>query len=93
MIKCSVEFFGLPNEITDQKKVEIELNNGTGIRDALAALRRKIPALEGNVIKAGEDHLTEYYVFNIKGQFHYDDSDIQLQDGDKLLLLLLATGG
>jgi molybdopterin converting factor small subunit len=93
MIKCTVEMYGVSPEITDLRKVEVELNGGATLGDVVAALRRKVPALEGAVITKGEDRLTEYYAFAIDVNFQPDDSNIQLKDGDRVVLLLLATGG
>jgi molybdopterin converting factor small subunit len=90
---CTVEMFGLSPQITDINKVELELKEGAGLKDLVAALRRKIPALEGSVIKPGEDRLTDWYVFSINGQFQDSDSEIRLRSGDRITLLLLATGG
>ncbi len=94
MIRCIVEIFGLPHEITELREVEIELRDGASLGDVIAALKRKIPRLEGRVIRAGEDRLMEYYAFNINGGFYFDDDrDVQLQDGDRIALLTLAAGG
>jgi molybdopterin converting factor small subunit len=93
MFRCTVEMFGLPEEITDRRKVEVELKDGASPRDVVAALRRKIPALEGCIICSGEDRLTESYAFNINGRFYTGDEEVQLKDGDRVVLLTLATGG
>lgn len=93
MIRCVVELFGLPHQITDLRQVEIRLKDGGSLGDVISALRCEIPALEGRVIHAGEDRLIEYYAFNINGRFYFDDREVQLQDGDRVLLLTLATGG
>lgn len=93
MVKFNVEMFGLSNEITKVKNVEIELDEGAYLRDVVAALRRKIPALDGSVVSAGQDKLTERYVFNIDGRFYSDNDKIQLRGGEYIRLLPLATGG
>ena len=93
MFKCTVEMFGLPEEITDRRKVEVELKDGASPRDVVAALRREIPALEGPVIRCGEDQLVERYGFYINGRFYTGDEEVQLKDGDRVVLLTLATGG
>ncbi len=85
--------FGLPREVTELREVEVRLKDGANLGDVIAALRRKIPALEGGVIRAGENRLMEHCAFNINGRFYLNDKDIQLQDGDRVSLLTLATGG
>jgi molybdopterin converting factor small subunit len=93
MNRCIVQLFGLPHEITELQKVEVGLKDGTTLGDVIAALRREIPALEGRVIRAGENRLMEHYAFNINGRFYLNDKEVQLQDSDRVALLTLATGG
>ena len=93
MIRCIVQLFGLPHEITELHEVEVELKDGASLGDVIAALRREIPALEGRVIRAGENRLMEHCAFNINGRFYLDDREAHLQNGDRILLLTLATGG
>ena len=85
--------FGLSKEITELRNIEIELYEGASLRDLVAALRHKIPALEGAVIRPGQDRLTEQYVFNIDGRFYFDKDKVELRDGVSIRLILLATGG
>ncbi|GAI05281.1 unnamed protein product [marine sediment metagenome] len=73
--------------------MEVELKDGASLGDVIAALRREIPALEGRVIRTGENRLMEQCAFNINGRFYLDDREVQLQNGDRILLLTLATGG
>ncbi len=93
MLRCIVQLFGLPHEITELHEVEVGLKDGASLGDVIAALRREIPALEGRVIRAGENRLMEHCAFNINGRFYLDDREAHLQNGDRILLLTLATGG
>ncbi len=93
MIRCMVQLFGLPREITELQKVEVGLKDRANLGDVITALRREIPALEGRVIRTGENRLMEHYAFNINGRFYLNDKEVQLQDGDRVALLTLATGG
>ena len=96
MTKISVDFFGVPTKIPDQK-VEIELMEGAKLKDIIATLRQKIPALEGSIIVPGQDHMIEGYTFNIHGRFYtegYDaDETLHLQNGDHIALLTIPIGG
>ena len=96
MIKCIVEFFGVPLKLTEPK-VEIELKEGAKLKDIIAALRCKLPALEGKIIVPGADRVVAGYTFNIHGHFYVDgyddDQDIQLKDGDRIAVLTIPTGG
>ena len=93
MFKCVIRIYGLPREISDVREVEVELKDGAGMADVIAALREKIPALEGPVIRTGEDRLVESFKFNLNGDFFFDGMDFQLQSGDRIALLMPATGG
>jgi molybdopterin converting factor small subunit len=93
LFKCTIGLFGIPRDVTDEREVEVELPDEAGLTDLIAALRRKIPNLEGHVIRDGEDKLTDYYAFNINGRFYSDDKDIRVRSGDRIGLLALATGG
>lgn len=93
MFRCVVEMFGLPSEITELREVEIKLNDGATLRDVIAALKDKIPALEGTAIRLGEDQLVEHYKFNVNGRFYYDDMGLKLKRGDRIALLVPIAGG
>ena len=75
------------------QEVEVELKDGAGMADVVAALREKIPALEGPVIRTAEDRLVESFKFNVNGDFFFDGMDFQLQSSDRIALLMPATGG
>jgi len=93
MVKNIVYIYGLPKEIADVREVEIELKNGTHMSDVIAALKEKVPALEGPVFRKGENRLQELYKFNVNGDFYYDGQDFQLQSKDRIALLMPVTGG
>jgi molybdopterin converting factor small subunit len=93
MFKCIIGLYGLPRGIVDGHQVEVELKDEAGLTDVIAALRRELPKLEGPIICAGEDKLTEHYAFNINGRFYIDDKEIRIRSGDKIALLALAAGG
>ena len=96
MPKCTVDFFGLPLKITELK-VEIELKDEAKLKDVIAALRQKVPALEGNIIVPGQDRMIDGYTFNIHGRFYVDgfdgDQSLHFKDGDHIALLTIPVGG
>ena len=93
MNKWIIPMYGLPREITEKREVEVELNDGAGMDEVIAALREKIPALEGRVIVPGEDRLMDEYKFNINGSFYFAGMDFKLKKGDRIALLVPMTGG
>ncbi len=93
MIRCVVEMYGIAHDVTDLRDVEVELQDDAGLRDVITALRNRLPRLEGRVISAEEDRLMEHCAFNVGGSLCFDDAGIRLQDGDRIGLLTLASGG
>ena len=93
MIKCTVEMYGYAFEESGLNEIEISLNDKARLKDLVAELRRRVPSLEGQVIRSGEDRLVDRCAFNIDGRFYYNDTDIALKDGCRVRLLTLATGG
>ena len=91
--KRSIPMYGLPREITELREVEVELSAGAGMAEVVAALRDKVPSLEGPVIRPGEDRLMPQYKFNINGRFYFDGTDFELAEEDRIALLVPMTGG
>jgi molybdopterin converting factor small subunit len=93
MFKVVIPMYGLRREITELREVEVELRDGATMPEVIAAMRKKIPSLEGPVIRPGEDRLVEQYKFNINGQFYFDGQDFNLHKEDRIALLVPMTGG
>ena len=88
-----VEMFGIPYSISGKRQVEFELEDEVKLSDIIAALRREIPDLEGEVITTGGNYLMEGFTFNINGRFYDNDRTLILNDSDHIILLTLATVG
>ncbi|MBN1692972.1 MAG: MoaD/ThiS family protein [Dehalococcoidales bacterium] len=93
MFKVVIPMYGLRREITEQREVEVELRDGAAMAEVIAAMREKVPSLEGPVLRKGEDRLVEKYKFNINGKFYFDGQDFKLNKGDRIALLVPITGG
>ncbi|MBN1160990.1 MAG: MoaD/ThiS family protein [Dehalococcoidales bacterium] len=93
MFKVVVPMYGLRREISELREVEVELHDGAAMAEVIAAMRAKIPSLEGPVLRQGEDRLVEQYKFNINGKFYFDGQDFKLNKGDRIALLVPITGG
>jgi len=85
--------YGLPREITPMREVEVELPENADMRIVLAAMKAKIPSLEGPVIRRGENRLVDQFKFNVNGRFYFDTQDFTLHQGDSIALLVPMTGG
>lgn len=98
-MNCTVEMYGLPEKITPLRSVDIKLPDSPGIEDVIAAVRSKIPSLEGDVFRQGQERLTDYYAMVINGKFYTDfgtiqgETDLSINDGDRIVLLPLSPGG
>ena len=93
MFKGVVYIYGLPREIADVREVPVELSDGAGMSEVIAALKEKVPALDGTVFQAGQNRLREFYKFNINGTFYYAGQDFKLQKEDRIALLMPIQGG
>ncbi|MFC2015251.1 MoaD/ThiS family protein [Chloroflexota bacterium] len=93
MISCVVEMFGLSREVSGVTEVEVELEDNARLEDVVAALKRQLPVMEGTVIRESENRLQDDSIFNINGRFYHDEDDLQINNGERLRLLSLATGG
>jgi len=85
--------YGIPQEITRQYKIEVELQDRADLEGLVLALKKKLPDLEGPVISRGQTRLTEQFSFIINGQSQPPESSISLHPNDRVVLVLMATGG
>jgi hypothetical protein len=88
-----VEFFGLSHVCPGQPDIEVDLASQTTLGELVGEIRRKAPALEGKIIRPGEDRLAGLYAFNVNGRFHLDEYDTRIKPTDHILILTLALGG
>ncbi len=93
LFECTIPMYGLAQEITTVREVKVKFRDGAGIAEVIAAMREKLPSLEGPVFRTGQDRLEENYKFNINGRFYFDGTDFELHPGDRIALLVPVTGG
>jgi molybdopterin converting factor small subunit len=91
--ECVVPMYGLPQEITPLRELKVNLEDGAGMAEVVAAMREEVPVLEGPVFRRGEDRLEQGYKFNVNGRFYFDGEDFELHPGDRIALLMPVTGG
>jgi molybdopterin converting factor small subunit len=89
----TVELFGLSHLFPGEYDLEVELGPEATLGELVGALRRKMPALEGKILRSGEDRLNGSYAFNVNGRFFLDQYDTQIRAADHILILTLALGG
>jgi molybdopterin converting factor small subunit len=93
VFSLKIPMYGLPYEVTRLREVEVSLPDDAGMAQVVAALKDKVPALEGPVVRPGTDRLQDQYQFNLNGTFYYDGQDFILRPGDRIALLVPVTGG
>ncbi len=89
-MKLTVEMFGL-SPYTEENLVAVEIEDGA-LGQLLQAVGSKIPSLKGRVIQS-DNRLVENYGLYVNGEFVSDDRSVRLKQGDRVVLILLATGG
>lgn len=94
-IQLFVEFSAISRVLTGQSEFSLILKKGASIADVVAALGMKFPQLLGQIIEKDGKALIPTNVFSVNGQkiIHESDTAFKPNDGDKLILLSLLSGG
>jgi hypothetical protein len=92
-MNLDVEIYGVAAAISTLHRVKLELSDEADVKNLLAALKTKIPALSGTVIDSKADELIEGYMLNIEGQFYSQGMNKKIAGGEHIILLALASGG
>lgn len=73
----------------------LDLHRGANIGDVVSALGRVYPQLLGEIIEKDGKSLIPTNIFSVNGQKIIHESDMQYQpdEGDRLILLSLLSGG
>ncbi len=90
-MNLTVEMFGL-SPYTEANSANVEVEDGATIAQLLEKVGGKLPQLRGRVIQQN-NRLVENYGLYINGEFVSDDSAVRIKQGDRVVLILLATGG
>ena len=94
MITCTVELYGLSAELAGTNEVVLELpGKDAGMQELVAALKKRLPELDGIVTKKDEYMLADNQAFNIDGRFYSGRDQFTLHDGGRIRLLTAAVGG
>ena len=84
----TIELFGVPRLRAGFGRLEVE---GSRLRDALRALAKACPALDGSVIVDGVARAA--YKVSLNGESFVTDPETPLAEGDAVLLLAADVGG
>jgi molybdopterin converting factor small subunit len=94
-IQVLVEFSAISRVLTGKSEFSLTLKKGASISDVVSEIGKKFPPLLGQIIEKDGKALIPTNVFSVNGQkiIHETDTDYQPNNGDKLILLSLLSGG
>jgi molybdopterin converting factor small subunit len=94
-IQVFVEFSAISRVLTGKSEFSLTLKNGASISDVVSEIGKKFPILLGKIIEKDGKALIPTNVFSVNGQkiIHETDTAYQPDNGDKLILLSLLSGG
>ena len=93
-INLTVELFGNSQVLTGQKLIDLQfLKPQVDICDVIQALGQRFPMLDGKVLDFNTKSLLSSYALNLNGGGFKDAAQIELADGDSILILPSQAGG
>jgi molybdopterin converting factor small subunit len=94
-MQIKVEFSSISRVLTGRKELTLDLQKGANIGDVVSALGKACPQLLGEIIEKDGKSMIPTNLFSVNGQKIIHESDVQYQpdDGDRLILLSLLSGG
>ena len=94
-MQIKVEFSSISRVLTGRKELTLDLQKGANIGDVVSALGKVCPQLLGEIISKDGKSMIPTNIFSVNGQKIIHESDVQYQpdDGDRLILLSLLSGG
>ena len=93
-INLTVELFGNSQVLTGQKLIDLQfLKPQVDICDVIQALGQRFPMLDGKVLDFRTKSLLSSYALNLNGVGFKNAAQIELADGDSILILPSQAGG
>ena len=93
-INLTVELFGNSQVLTGQKLIDLQfLKPQVDICDVIQALGQRFPMLDGKVLDFRTKSLLSSYALNLNGVGFKDAAQIELAEGDSILILPSQAGG
>jgi molybdopterin converting factor small subunit len=95
MMDVVVEFIGVSRILTKISKVELHIPEQTTYNQIVKVIAEKQPGLLGKLIDPETFHFYGSNMFHLNGEkmIRTDEMDEPAQDGDRLALLSIFTGG
>jgi molybdopterin converting factor small subunit len=94
-MQIQVEFSSISRVLTGRREMTLDLQKGANIGDVVNALGKACPQLLGEIIEKDGKSLIPTNIFSVNGEKIIHESDLQYQpdEGDRLILLSLLSGG
>ena len=94
-MQIKVEFSSISRVLTGDKEMTLDLHKSANISDVVNALGKAYPQLLGEVIEKDGKSMIPTNIFSVNGKKIIHESDMQFQpdEGDRLILLYLLSGG
>ena len=93
-INLTVELFGNSRVIMGQKLINLWFSKSeVDISDVIQELGQRFPMLDGKVLDSSTKSLLSSYALNLNGVGFKDAAQIELADGDSILILPSQAGG
>jgi len=93
-MKVTVEFYGRTRRLTKTAEVEIDIGKViVTLRDVAVALAKTFPELLSKILSSETFEPLESYKFNINGKYVAQNLDVNVKNGDKILLMPIEAGG
>jgi len=93
MVRCVVEFYGVPRQLLALSQKELELEDNADLGKLLTYLVKTWPKLQGRVITPEGDRLLPSYFLGINGRASVSDLSTRISEGDHILLMTASAGG
>lgn len=95
MKQVKVEFSSISRMLTGEKELILQLEKGADVRNVVQALGKRYPQLLGQIIEKDGQSLIPTNLFSVNGEKIIHESDLRFQpeEGDRLILLSLLSGG
>lgn len=95
MITITVEFTGVARQIAGAKQTGLNVQDGITYREVIQILGKKYPGLIGILIAADGASFLSSNMFSVNGEKMIlpGMEDQSPQDGDRLILISVITGG
>ncbi|HUV14973.1 MAG TPA: MoaD/ThiS family protein [Pelolinea sp.] len=93
--QVKIEFSSISRVLTGQTELTLDLKAGASIQDVIQTLGVKFPQLLGQIIEKDGKTLIPTNIFSVNGEKIIHESNLKYQpdDGDRLILLSLLSGG